>query len=245
LTTRAAPEITLAPRAYWRADALTVPLYGDDRKARVVEYRVGRGEVIWWASETPATNAGVREPGNLEFVLACVGDVHRRILWDEYVHGYRATLPASLIASPFKWAAAQLTLLAAAVLLTYSRRSGPIIAAQVEDRRSPLEFVRTLSALYQRAGAASIAVDIGYQRFRHALTRRLGMTSAASVDDLQRAVRDRWHLDDRAFGDLLRACESARDDPRLPVGVALDLTHALWDYSRTLDLFRRSGKESA
>jgi hypothetical protein len=184
----------------------------------------------------------VSEPGNLDFVLACIGSVRREILFDEYVHGYRQTISASLIAPPFDWAGAQLALLAIAVLLTYSRRSGPIVAAAVEDRRSPLEFVRTLSALYQRAGAASIAVDIAYQQFRHRLTQRLGTTSTASADDLQRAVHDRWHLEDRAFGDLLRACDAARDDPRLTVSAALELTRALWDYSRKLDLLEPVAK---
>ncbi len=240
LATRAAPDITLAPRAYWDDEALALTLYSDDGKARVVKYTMGRGEVAWWASPTPATNAGLREPGNLDFVLASIGSVRRQILFDEYVHGYRRTISASLIASPFDWAAAQLALLAVAVLLTHSRRSGPIVPAAVEDRRSPLEFVRTLSALYQRAGAASIAVDIAYQQFRHRLTQRLGTTSAASAGDLQRAVHDRWHLDDRAFGDLIRACDAARDDPRLTVSAALELTRALWDYSRRLDLFRGS-----
>jgi hypothetical protein len=243
LAGRAAPEITMSPGAHWDGDVLAVPLYSKGGAARAIEYTSGRGEVIWWASSTPATNAGVREPGNLEFDLACLGDAHRRVLWDEYVHGYRDTVSASLIASPIKWAGAQLAVLAGTVLLTYSRRSGPIIAAPAEDRRSPLEFVRTLSALYQRAGAASIAVEIAYQQFRHRMTRRLGIASTASIDELERAVHDRRHLDDRAFGQLLRDCESARRDARLPGKAALTLTRALWEYSRTLDLARASAKE--
>jgi hypothetical protein len=246
--TRAAPEITLAPQAYWDAEASALPLYGDvddAAKVRVIKADVGRGEVIWWASATPLTNAGVREPGNLEFVLACIGDTDRPILWDEYFHGHHRSLAASLIDSPFKWAALQLTLAAAAVLLTYSRRSGPIVVAAAESRLSPLEFVRTLGSLYQRAGAASVAVDIAYQRFRYRLTRRLGIASAASADELERAVRGRADLDDPAFGDLLRACESAREDPRLGAAAALTLTRSLSDHAVKLDLFQAMGKERA
>ena len=242
--TRAAADITLAPQAYWALDSSALALYGDDDKVRVVKYAIGRGEVIWWASATPVTNAGAREPGNLEFVLACVGDRHQLILWDEYVHGYRETVSASLIASPFRWVAGQLALLVAAVLLTYSRRSGPIVAAEVQSRLSPLEFVRTLGALYQRAGAAPVAVDIAYQQFRHRLTQRLGLSGTASADVLQRAVRDRWRHDDRALGELLLACDAARREPGLPEGEALGLTGSLWDYTRKLDLVRASAREN-
>ena len=80
--TRAAPEITLGPQSYWDAGDSTLPLYGDDddrARVRVVKADIGQGEMIWWASATPLTNAGVREPGNLEFVLACLGDPRRRI----------------------------------------------------------------------------------------------------------------------------------------------------------------------
>jgi hypothetical protein len=249
--TRAAPDITLAPRAYWDPDGSELPLYGDVDdvddvpRVRAIKADVGRGEVIWWASATPLTNAGVREPGNLEFVLACIGDTQRQILWDEYFHGHHQSLSASLIDSPFKWAALQLALAAAAVLLTYSRRSGPIVALAAESRLSPLEFVRTLGFLYQRAGAASVAVDISYQRFRYRLTRRLGITSAATADELAHAVRARANLDDPAFGDLLRACESAREDLRLGAADALALTRSLHDYAMQLDLFRATRKESA
>ena len=244
--TRAAPDITLAPQAYWDTDGSALPLYGDVNdasKVRVIKANVGRGEVIWWASSTPFTNAGVREPGNLEFVLACIGDAHRQILWDEYFHGHHRSLAASFFDSPFKWAALQIALGAAAVLLTYSRRSGPIVVPAAESRLSPLEFVRTLGLLYQRAGAASVAVDISYQRFRYRLTRRLGITSGASAEQLERAVRARPNLDDPAFGDLLRACESARAAPTLGAAAALTLTRSLYDYAVKLNLFRSIGKE--
>jgi hypothetical protein len=239
--TRAAPEITLAPRAYWDVEAFALPLYGDDldaEKVRVVKYDAGRGEAIWWASATPLTNAGLSEPGNLEFFLACVGDPSRAVLWDEYFHGHREAEPASIGDLPFTWLGVQIALAAIAVLLTYSRRSGPVVTPPPENRLSPLEFVRTLGSLYQRARAASVAVDVAYQRFRYRLARRLGMASTASPDDLQRAVQDRWNLDDPAFGDLLRACESARDDPRLTAAAALKLTRSLCDYAVKLDLFK-------
>ena len=232
--TRAAPEITLAPQSYWASEAFVLPLYGDGNRARVIKYDRGQGEVLWWASATPLTNAGMREPGNLEFFLACLGDPKRPILWDEYFHGHRRGASASIAAAPVKWVALQLALLATAVLLTYSRRSGPVIEPASDSRLSPLEFVRTLGSLYQRAGAASVAVDIAFERFRYRLTRRLAKPGNAEADDLERAVGDRFKVDDPAFGDLLRSCEAARHDPNLKPDEALALTRSIAGYAAKL-----------
>src|SRR5580704_627742 len=84
--TRAAPEITIDPQARWPSYSAAYALYGDGDEVVVVKYPYGRGEVLWWAAATPLTNAGLKEPGNLEFLLANVGDTKAPILWDEYVH---------------------------------------------------------------------------------------------------------------------------------------------------------------
>ena len=241
--TRVAPEITLAPRAYWRPESFAVPLYGDPDKPMVVKYKYGKGDVIWWASATPLTNAGLKEPGNLEFFLACIGGVSEtRILWDEYFHGYRRSLTASIENSPVKWIFLQFALFTLVILLTYSRRSGPISIPAGDVRLSPLEFVRTLGSLYQQANATSVAVDISYHRFRYWLTRRLGLASNVSVDELDRAVRERWNFQDSNFNATLRACESAPYDTTLKPGAALQLVRSLYDFATQLKLFPTSGK---
>lgn len=165
--TRAAPEIVLAQNARWQPYSAAYPLYGDGDRTLVVKYPYGRGEVLWWASATPLTNAGLKEQGNLEFFLACVGGAKSEILWDEYIHGYRQTLGSSIAHSPVKWLGLQLALLALAVVVTFSRRSGPICKPAAPVRLSPIEFVQTLGGLYETAGTASVAVDICYQRFRY------------------------------------------------------------------------------
>jgi len=242
--TRAAPEIALAPQAQWQSFSPAYSLYGDGERILVVKYPYGRGEVLWWASATPLTNAGLKKPGNLEFLLACVGDTKGTILWDEYIHGYRETLASSIAHSPVKWLAFQLSLLALAVLATFSRRSGPIYQPLSDVRLSPIEFVQTLGGLYERAGSASVAVDICYQRFRYWLTRRLGAGSSISTEDLQSAVRDRWAANDDHFIAILRRCEAVRNDPYLQATEALHLVQELEEYASRWKLFQGPRKEN-
>jgi hypothetical protein len=241
--TRAAPQITMASEAQWESFSAAYPLYANGDETLVVEYPFGRGEVLWWASATPLTNAGLKEPGNLEFFLACLDGTKNEILWDEYIHGYRDTLGMSIAHSPVKWLVLQLALLGLAVLATFSRRSGPICKPSTEVRLSPLEFVQTLGGLYENAGTASVALDICYQRFRYWLTRRLGVANNVSIHDLEAAVRDRWARGDDHFAGILRRCESAKGDPYLSGPEALHLVQELDEYASRWKLFQGSRKE--
>jgi hypothetical protein len=241
--TRAAPEITMAPQARWPSYSQAYALYGDGDEVVVEKYPYGRGDVLWWAAATPLTNAGLKEPGNLEFLLACLGDTKAPILWDEYIHGYRETLGSSVGHSPVKWLLLQLGLLGLAVLATFSRRSGPVFAPVTDIRLSPLEFVQTLGGLYENAGTASVAVDISYQRFRYWLTRRLGVAVNIPIKDLEAAVHDRFAPKDDHFAAILRRCESAKTDPYLSESEALHLVQELDEYALRWKLFEGRSKE--
>jgi hypothetical protein len=241
--TRAAPEIVLASEARWQSFSAAYPLYGNADRTLVVKYPYGRGEVLWWASATPLTNAGLKEPGNLEFFFACMGGTKGAVLWDEYIHGYRETLASSVAHSPVKWLVLQSLLLGLAIILTFSRRSGPICQAATDVRLSPIEFVQTLGGLYERAGCASVAVDVCYQRFRYWLTRRSGAASNISTEDLRLAVREHWAITDDHFIAIMTRCESARHDPYLPAAEALHLVQELDQYATRMKLFPGVRKE--
>ena len=241
--TRAAPQITIAPQARWPSNSAAYSLYGDGDEIVVVKYPYGRGEVLWWAAATPLTNAGLTEPGNLEFFLASLGETRGPVLWDEYIHGYRESLEASVGHSPVKWLLLQLALVGLALVATFSRRSGPIVAPVTDVRLSPLEFVQTLGGLYENAGTASVAVDISYQRFRYWLTRRLGVANNIPINDLEAAAGDRLARKDDHFAALLRSCEAAKADPYLSEAEALHLVQELDEYASRWKLFAGRRKE--
>jgi len=237
--TAAAPEIAMASRATWTTTGWrVVPLYGDDQGPSVIEMAVGSGTVMWWEAATPLTNAGITASNNLAFVLASLGAPgERRILWDEYFHGQRRTLAGSIWHSPTKWIGAQLAIVCLVVLLTHARRSGPIIPPVRESRLSPLEFVRTLGSLYERAGASSVAVEAADRRARFWLARRFGVSARASSSEMASAIARRMGRDTSALAAALASCEAGSAPGRLDDQGALAIVRALADETRSLHVF--------
>ncbi len=235
---RAASSIKLIAGTRWLSPSAGIPLYGDDRGPVVMQFPLGKGQILWLASSSLLSNAGLREADNLEFLLASVGSREYRLLWDEYFHGHRESAPVSAaVNSQVKWLTGQLAFLALAVLLTFSRRSGPERAPVAESRLSSLEFVSALGDLYERVGTVNVAVDIYYERFRNRLARRLGLRSSATPEELARAAHNRYQIDEPGLVALLKACESARFYQDLPRKEGLNLVQDLHEYASRLKLF--------
>jgi hypothetical protein len=234
--TRAAPVITISPVAHWLGDG--TGLYGKHGNVVIARFPLGKGDALWLSASTPFSNAGITQTGNLAFVLAAIGDKDRnRILFDEYVHGY-GEKESTARSHPLMMALLlQCVVLACAAGLTFSRRSGPIRPLRAETRLSPLEFVETLGGLYQQAHAAAVAVDVYYNRFQYWVTRRLGLAPNAAAEEIDRAVRERWDLEDDAFLPTLQAAAAARYRPDLPQEEALKLVQSLHAYATKLKLF--------
>jgi hypothetical protein len=235
--TRAAPTITLSPVTRW-SELSAIPLYGKQDETVVVNYRYGQGEVIWLASATPLTNAGIQQNGNLEFLLAAIGERQEtRVLFDEFVHGYGGRESSATKHPLLMGLFLQSVLLAASLLCTFSRRSGPLRPIPAEPRLAPLEFVEMMGALYQQARAASVAVDIYYQRLQFWMTRRFGLSLDATPEELARAAQDRGIMTEDAFVNILQAARSARYQPDLPQKRALEIVRALYACAVKLRLF--------
>ncbi len=192
--TRDADRIVMRPEVYWKPSAAQITLYGKDGNDAVISWPIGSGEVIWWAGATPLTNAGISRADNLNLFLNSLGSPSV-IYWDEYFHGERASLISYVEKTPVIWAGLQILIAALAVLFTFSRRSGPIVAPRPASRLSPLEFVNTMGALYRHAGAASIPVDVSRRHLRLELTRRLGLPSQTAVPDLAQSAAGRLDFD--------------------------------------------------
>lgn len=219
-TTRAADKVILRPEVYWGTPAPSqLALYGREDSAAVVSWQIGRGEVLWWAGATPLTNAGITQSGNLNLFLNSIG-AGQPIYWDEYFHGQRASLFSYVEKTPVVWAGVQILLASLILLFTFSRRSGPIVMPGSVSRLSPLEFVDTMGALYQHAGASSIPVDVTRRHLRLELTRRLGLPSATPDDDLARIAAERLQFDGASFAETLHR---ATHTPKEALALVQDL----------------------
>ena len=182
----------------------------------------------------------------MEFFLACLGDkATTHILWDEFFHGYGTSKKGTFEAGLFAVMLIQLGLVAIAIIATFSRRSGPVRPSFQEVRLSPLEFVETLGALYEHARASAIAVDIHYQRFLYWLTKRLGISRNASIEEFETALRNRRNFQDTQFAAILKECSTVRTIADLPPRRALKLVRSLHHYAVQLKLFPVSAKEKS
>ncbi len=236
--TRGVPEIRLPALARWgNKHAAHLPLYRRGKDVGAVIYQVGEGQVIWWADSSLLSNAGLMEKGNLELLLNVAGAPgEQKILWDEYYHGRRRSLWSYFGTTSLAWAVAQLGLLALAVVITFSRRSGLVRAPVPESRLSPLEFVETLGGLYARARAAPTAVEIAHQRFRYLLGKRLGLPPDTAAAELARIAHERLGARERELFQTLQQARAVAGNLDLTDQQALALVRQFHQHAEEMKL---------
>ena len=237
--TRNARHVSMQPRAYWgNLTAAQLSLYGMPDSSAVVSWRKGNGEILWWAGSTPLTNSGITREDNLKFFLNSVANwsdqEDYQIFWDEYFHGQRSSVWSYVGKTSLAWSVFQAGVLALAVLFTFSRRSGPIYVPVEKSRLSPLEFVDTLGGLYERAGAASLAVSVSYLRLRSLLNRQLSLPSNTSDAQLAMAAEQRLGWKDSGLGVLLRRAEAAKSEAKFSSHEGLKIVQELEQFANKL-----------
>lgn len=213
--------------------------YRCGNKPVVVTYASGKGQVIWWASSTPLENASILRAGNLDLLLNSIGPPQdTRVIWDESLHGDVRSPWSYTAGTPMRLLWIQCAILAALLIFSMSRRSGPLREYVDAPRTTPVEFVESLGALYDRAEASNTAVTIAYERFRHQLERRLGFTAADMQLDapaLAQAIQTRLHYNHPELVADLSDAEAA-DNTNLSRRRALELVQALHDHSTRLGM---------
>ncbi len=122
------------------------------------------------------SNRSLRETAAGPIALGLVCPRYRRIVVDEYHHGFDASgsLAGATLAwsvrSPWGWAVWQLVAVGMIALLAGAIRFGPARRVIERRRRSPLEHVRALATALAAAGGHDVAVRLIVQGLR----RRLG-----------------------------------------------------------------------
>lgn len=222
-------EIRILPEGAWQE---TVPrqeaVYRCGPDIVVVTYPSAKGQVVWWASATPLENGSIADAGNLALLLNSIGPKDTtRVIWDESLHG-EAPSPWAYTAGtvlPFLWW--QFGLAGALLLLSFSRRSGPLRPDPVVSRAAPLEFTRALGSLYHKAGATNLCVSVAYRGFRLALERSAGVRSNAPIQQVLESLSRHSGSESPEWKAELQAASEAADGAPVTEKQALHLVQAL------------------
>jgi hypothetical protein len=215
-----AGELEMAAPVRWSGDDPSVRVEqtcGDG--AVVVSYPVGSGEIVWWASATPLTNLGLHQDGNLRLLLASVGGTDRTVYFDEYMHGINTSPWTATHGTPLTGIIVQICCVAALLLFSFARGSGPHRALVQPPRASPLEFVESMGALYAKAGASRVAIAAAEHRLAEFLAHEGGLpaeTLRSGSAAIAAAVKARFGYDTTVLAADLEAARQAEYDNLSP-----------------------------
>ncbi|MGH9846424.1 MAG: DUF4350 domain-containing protein [Blastocatellia bacterium] len=184
-------EILLGGEETW-VDTLYAPVVhlGDKDGAVLADFQYGQGRVMFLSDPFVIANNGISRGANVALALGLIqslGDGGRRLLFDEYHHGYRNAsnqLFSYFRGTPMLWLLLQGGLLSLLLVYTYGRRFARPLPLPQMDRHSPLEFVGSMANLQQAAEARDLALENIYPRFKAKLCRRLGLSSQARIDEI-------------------------------------------------------------
>jgi hypothetical protein len=211
-------------------DSIAETPFGDGDERPIGRFAYGEGEVIWWSTPDPLTNSGIRQKDNAQLLLNSIGAPGTPVYWDEYFHQNGKTVVDSILESPLKWGLWQMGLLGLVMIFTFSRRFGPQRERLAVSRAAPMEYVETLAALYHRAKAAHIPVEVVYERFRARLQKQLSIRADASVQQVANSAAEPLGTEPEAMLEILREIEESRHNPGFPVQRATILVQQMHDW---------------
>ena len=212
----------------------------------VVEYDWGEGHVVWWASATPLENGSLARAHNLDLFLNSLGPRQgHHFYWDESLHGEMRSDWSFASGPALSMLRFGLLALAVLVLLSFSRRSGPVRELPAAVRATPIEFIDALGSLYRNAGAASTAVSIAWERFRRHALWLCGMRGKnMGAAELAEVLRRRFPALGPKLENDLTAVEESLGDEAIRPREALRLVQLLERHKAELDAAARpAGKD--
>ena len=237
-------EVWMVPQAGWQVGNPAFHVdYTCAGQPAVVEYSWGKGHAVWWASSTPLENGSIARAHDLELLLDSLGPrAGHHFYWDESLHGeIRSTWSyASGPAWNMLWIG--LAVLGLLVILSFSRRTGPVRELPAPVRTTPIEFLDALGSLYKTAGAASTAVTIALERFRRHSLHLSGLPGRQmDAAELAAALRRRFPQADKSLEADLAACEEAGWAQAITPREALKLIQRLHSQQVKLDAAAKGG----
>jgi len=221
------------------------------KDAVVVRYPYGKGEAIWWSSAMPLTNAGLKDDASLALTIASLGSpkvegAPRAVLFDEYLHTMRETVDDTLAGLPWWALKLQAAIIAVLLVVSFSRRNGPLRMPVTVPRTSPLEFADSMGRLYERAKATEAPLAAARSQTMRFLAEECGLshemlrqTPDAIAETLSLRIGGDWSALASHLEAAARAGESAKTSK-----LALKLVQALEEDRRLLALQVSSARQT-
>jgi hypothetical protein len=239
----ASGEVWMEPEATWGSDHPRDRVqYNCVESPAVVQYAVGKGRVIWWAGPTPLENGSITRAQNLDLFLNTLGPREgRHFYWDESLHGEIRTQWFYARGPAWNLLRGGLAAIALIIVLSFSRRRGPMRDLPPPVRATPVEFLEALGSLYAAAGASTTALELAYDRFRRKMGDLCGLQAARmNSEELGAALRRRFPAAPPDLEKDLADCEAAVQVENLKPKKALALIQALSRHSETLNAAARA-----
>ena len=237
-------EVWMVPQATWQVGNPDQRVeYSCAGEPAVVEYAWGKGHVVWWANSTPLENGSLARAHDLDLLINSLGprDGHH-FYWDESLHGEIRSVWSYATGPSLTLLWIGLPLLGLLIVLSFSRRSGPVRDLPLPPRATPIEFLDALGSLYRKAGAASTVASIAWERFRRHTMRLCGLRGAnISAADLAAAIRRRFPGADPSLEADLTACEEAAWGETADPKQTLKLLQTLHGHQEKIIAAQKSG----
>lgn len=195
-------------------------LLADVMGLRIAARSVGAGQVIVLADSSFLANGRIGEADNaLAAVnLACyalAGGRGRGIAFDEYHFGFGrhesawSVMAALLFRTSAGWAVLSITAAGLLFLAYKGRRFGTRRKPTRQRRRSKLEYVHSVGAAYQAAGADRLAFRLIFDWFRRKAAAFAGVSSKAGAHGIASALAARAKVQPGPCEELMVQCEAA------------------------------------
>jgi hypothetical protein len=243
-------EVWMKPEAVWAVGNPAHRVeYSCAGQPAVVEFDWGKGHAVWWANSTPLENGSLARAHDLDLLLNSLGPREgHRFYWDESLHGEIRSNWSFAAGPALTMLRFGLPALGLLVIFSFSRRSGPVRDLPQPARATPIEFLEALGSLYRKAGAASTAVAIAWERFRRHSLRFTGADgsrgSQMGAAELAAAIRRRFPQAGASLETDLAACEDAAWGETADPREALNLVQALHEREEELLAAQKLGDQT-
>lgn len=141
----------------------------EDGMTSIIGREIGEGRIIAIANPLIFANGYIEAGDNIQFVYNLISSVpnDKTIIFDEYRHGYSSAESRKVLDTG--WGRVFLLVILVGILAVYSKavRFVPPKASPSPERRSQVEYLRSMAQILRRAKATKVVSGIMLREFRN------------------------------------------------------------------------------